>query len=490
MIYSFENFELDIPKQRLCRADEEIRIEPQVFDLLRLLIENHTRLVTKTERISAARSAIGDSGKEQRLIKTVHNRGLRFIGHPVADESPSLSSLRPKIAAAQRPSIIVMPFRARPDNQMELFTADALVDEISALLTSVESLKIIPRYAAGLSLPIDTDPISLAKTLGAQYVVTGHVRREDKRLRVRVILTDLADLRTMWSHKFDGVMEDIFSIEDKICSAVIGALGGKIAHSSALRVARATPENLEAWELTAALDWRPETLVSSVKACRQALEIDPNYPHAHAYLAYFLAWQIAQGWADDPDRNRTDSERHIEIARSLTRHDAEVLSAIGDTYRCLGDPQKAVKFYEECLAQSSDAFLAWPVALPIMGISYAQIGEDAQARACVRAFEDKFPGDEMGRIWSRVALGYIELCAKNYERVNELHANPPSEFNAVCKIIALTATGNRSQAQEEWNELTKANPKISYAHYAAHFSDFPHNKSDGLEFASLLNSLF
>jgi DNA-binding winged helix-turn-helix (wHTH) protein/tetratricopeptide (TPR) repeat protein len=512
MIYVFENFELDIRKQQLRGDGQDIRVEPQVFDLLCLLIQNHDRLVSKDEiidtvwngraisdtavssRISAARTALNDDGKQQRLIKTVHNKGLRFIGEPIVKDEQSSQRPKPSPILEGQPRIIVMPFRARPDNDMELFTADALVDEISALLTSVESLTIIPRYAAGLSLPIDTDPIALAQDLGAQYVVTGHVRRENQRLRVRVILTDLSDLKTLWSEKFDGTMEDIFAIEDKVCTAVIGALGGKIAHIGALRAARSKPDNLQAWELTrlalsTALDWRPITMQGSVNACRRALELDPNYAHAHAYLAFFLAWQIAQGWAEDPEKNRRDAQHHVELARRLTRHDAEVLSAIGDTYRTLGDPKRAVEFYESCIAAKPDAFLAWPVALPIIGIAYAQIGRDADARAYVAAFEDKFLGDDMGRIWSRIALGYIELCSRNYDRVIELHANPPSEYNAICRIIALLATEQRDLARAEWQGLATANPKLSHAHYVTHFKTYPIDKNLGEEFSDHLSTL-
>ena len=100
MIYGFEDFELDTRKHVLRRNDEEIKVEPQVFDLLTLLIKNHDRLVTKDEiietiwhgraisetaissRISSARSALNDDGKQQRLIKTRHNKGLRFMAVP------------------------------------------------------------------------------------------------------------------------------------------------------------------------------------------------------------------------------------------------------------------------------------------------------------------------------------------------------------------------------------------------------------------------
>src|SRR5688572_11214292 len=98
MTYRFEAFELDTDRYELRRDGEAVRMEPQVFDVLAYLVENHDRMVPKDEllekvwgdkyiseaavnsRLMAARRAVGDSGKEQRLIKTMHGRGFRFVG--------------------------------------------------------------------------------------------------------------------------------------------------------------------------------------------------------------------------------------------------------------------------------------------------------------------------------------------------------------------------------------------------------------------------
>ncbi len=514
MIYRFEDFELDSLQQVLRQGGAEIKVEPQVFDLLHLLVKNHGRLVTKDEiiqeiwkgriisetavssRISSARRAVNDDGRQQRLIKTSHNKGLRFLAVPtiIMGDQDSVSGVSRRSVSNNNPSIIVLPFRARPNDEMEMFTADALVDEISTLLTGMKGLNVIPRYAAGFSLAPGADPIAIAADIGAQYVVTGSVRRDQQKLRLRAVLTNMGDNTQVWSEKFDSDMEDIFAIEDEVAKGVVGALGGKIAHIEAIRASRQPPENLQAWELarralSAALDWRPETLAESVKSCRKAIKLDPNYAHAHAYLALYLAWRVAQGWADDPETERRDALHHINLARQLSGKDAEVLSAVGETYRALGDVQRAVQFYEEVTSRNADIFMPWPVSLPIMSTAYAQFGMIDKALELVAEFEEKFLGDDLGRIWSRVSLGYLELCRRDYERVEQLHANPPSEYNAMCRVIALIKLGREGEAAAEFNRLKGLHPAISLAHYTEHFKGFHIDPKIGVELSEALAGL-
>ena len=98
MRFLFENYALDTDRRELRRGSDTVPVEPQVFDLLAYLIKNRDRVASKddliaaiwdgrivsesalTTRVNAARCAIGDSGAEQRLIKTLARKGLRFVG--------------------------------------------------------------------------------------------------------------------------------------------------------------------------------------------------------------------------------------------------------------------------------------------------------------------------------------------------------------------------------------------------------------------------
>src|ERR1700677_2419744 len=136
MIHAFDGYRLNTDTRELRFGDRLVPVEPQVFALLRLLIENRERLVSKDEiieriwdgrivsesavasRVKSARRAIGDSGEAQRLIRTIHKLGFRFVAEVESMQAPrdsiAAGADAARVAAAdepaRRPSIAVLPF--------------------------------------------------------------------------------------------------------------------------------------------------------------------------------------------------------------------------------------------------------------------------------------------------------------------------------------------------------------------------------------------
>ena len=151
MPLSFGDYEIDVERRELSRATVPIHVEPQVFDLLVYLVQNRDRVVSKddviasvwggrivsdlalTSRINAARTAVGDSGEDQKLIRTVPRKGFRFVGivHPKASGEPDTGALpidearapsRPGLPLPDRPAIAVLPFvNMSGDSEQEVF---------------------------------------------------------------------------------------------------------------------------------------------------------------------------------------------------------------------------------------------------------------------------------------------------------------------------------------------------------------------------------
>ena len=171
MRYLFENYTLDTEKRELHRGADAVSITPQVFDLLDYLIRNRERVVSKddligavwngrivsdaalTTRLNAARNAIGDSGEEQRLIKTLARRGFRFVGQ-VREErgcaAPGNRAEPPKssLTLPTRPSLAVLPFvNLSLDPEQEYF-ADGVVEDITMALSRFHWLFVIARNSS------------------------------------------------------------------------------------------------------------------------------------------------------------------------------------------------------------------------------------------------------------------------------------------------------------------------------------------------------
>jgi DNA-binding winged helix-turn-helix (wHTH) protein len=198
MRFLFEDFELDPSAMELRGAGTAVPIEPQVFALLHVLVENRDRLVSRDEiiekvwdgravsdsaldsRIKSVRRALGDDGKTQRLVRTVHGRGFRFVGdvrvvaaperlavpEPVAAETAAAAD-RPGGGDAVRPSIAVLPFRLLGASERWAAVADALPDELITELARLRWLFVIARGSSFRFRAESSDPIEvgIAKAL-------------------------------------------------------------------------------------------------------------------------------------------------------------------------------------------------------------------------------------------------------------------------------------------------------------------------------------
>ena len=170
MRYRFEEFAFDIDRRELHRGAEVVSITPQVFDLLEYLIRNRERVVSKddlinavwngrivsdaalTTRLNAVRAAIGDTGEEQRLIKTLPRKGFRFVGQvretrEVAGPNPG-DAPESALALPDKPSIAVLPFENMTGDPEQEYFADGMVEEIITALSRFKWLFVIARNSS------------------------------------------------------------------------------------------------------------------------------------------------------------------------------------------------------------------------------------------------------------------------------------------------------------------------------------------------------
>jgi adenylate cyclase len=391
------------------------------------------------------------------------------------------------------PSIAVLPFRARETDEIEQLTAEGLTDDITTLLTLVKGVKVAPRQAVVRKLAPEDDALQIARELGVHYVVTGSVRRSGEKLRVSTALTDIHNNEQKWSLKFDRPTTDIFAIQDEIAKGVVGTLGGVISRVEGARALHQPPDNLQAWELTlrsisVAFDWRPETLQQGMLDARKAIELDPNYALAHAVLAMILSWRSVSGWTDDYRAEREESVREADKAAKLGYDNADALWMAIDAYWA-SSPKRSVELYELSIARQPDIFLAAPFALAHAGVAYARIGREEKGISLIKQFQNTFPNDEFGAVWTRVFFGYAELCRRNYALTADLLANTASEHDGMCRVIALMNSDQKEEAIAEYNRWLDANPAIKLDHYTEYFKGYHVDKSIGAELSDALTRL-
>ncbi len=331
MIYRFDDWELDTELFELRRDGAARHTEPQVFDLLNFLVSNRDRVVTRDEIVAAvwggrivseatistclrgARAAIEDDGRTQRLIRTVHGRGVRFVGSVVesdptapadVEESPGgqatpqndgATALEAADAATRRlfsttlPVLAVLPF-GNLSQAVDEYFADGLTEDIIASLSRFRGLLVIGRTSAfqfkghGASLP------ELRDALGADYIVEGSVRRAGQRVRIAAHLIDAATGVQLWGDSYDRDIEDIFAVQDEATRTIAATLDVKMQDVRLQRALRKSAAELDAYDCvlrargyTATLS--AESHAESRDLLEKAVALDPANADARALLA-------------------------------------------------------------------------------------------------------------------------------------------------------------------------------------------------------------
>ncbi len=308
VIHRFETFELDPARAELRREDSPVPVEPQVFALLLLLVENADRLVSRDEivekvwdgrvvsdaaissRVKSARRAIGDDGRSQRLIRTVHGRGFRFVADVRAVPRVARGGDEPRDAEAPaqsgRPSIAVLALGRVGDPTPDGAVAEALADELITELARLRWLFVVARGSSFRLRPDAVDPADVGRLLGVRYVVTGSVETSGRRLVVSVRLTQTHDANVLWAERYGISLDDVQETPARIASSVVSALELRIPEHEAT-VAKASPGHLDAWTAYHLgrhhmFRFNRSDNAFAGECFDRAIDLDPSFARAHA----------------------------------------------------------------------------------------------------------------------------------------------------------------------------------------------------------------
>jgi TolB-like protein len=334
--YLFDDCVLDTDRRELRRGSEIVEVAPQVFDLLVHLIRQRGRVVGKDElfatvwqgrivsesaffnRVNAARSAIGDSGDRQGLIKTFPRKGLRFIGAvreeaPVA-EADAAERHRPQLPLPQRPSIAVLPFANLCGDPEQDSFADGIAEDLITSLSRIRWLFVIARNTTFTYKRRTVDVRQAARELGVRYVLEGSVRRAGKRLRISAQLVDALTCGHHWAEKYDRELGDIFAVQDEIIQSVAFAIEPHLLAAEGLRAQSRSVDDLDAWEVVARAQthvWRmtEADYDIAIGILERATENHPNHAPARSLLAFALVFAAHMGWIDREEGLRKGGQR-------------------------------------------------------------------------------------------------------------------------------------------------------------------------------------
>jgi TolB-like protein len=381
--YLFENCALDTDRRELRRGANLVAVEPQVFDLLVHLIRHRDRVVTKDDllasvwrkraisesalfnRINAARSALGDSGERQRLIRTLPRRGLRFVGavREEAGDAAEAGPHKPPSGLADKPSIAVLPFANLGGGADQEYFIDGVVEDIITALSRNRAFFVIARNSTFTykGKPVDTNQV--ARALGVRYVLEGSVRRSGSRVRVTGQLIEAASGRHLWADRFDGDLVEIFDLQDQLVTSVVGAVAPQLEKAEIDRVRRDMTGDLAAYDfyLRGLACWNRWTGKDNAKALRMfkaAIAKDGDFSTPYGLAASCHHFAKANGWAASFDE--AEIARLVERAADIGTDDAVALCWAGHVHAYFfRDLDRALLLIDRALELDANLATAW-----------------------------------------------------------------------------------------------------------------------------------
>ncbi|OHV83940.1 winged helix-turn-helix domain-containing tetratricopeptide repeat protein [Ensifer sp. LCM 4579] len=363
MRFIFGDYVLNPERRELTLRAEAVSVGPQVFDLLLHLVRNRDRVVSKddllqavwsgrivsestiTSHINAVRKAIGDSGEEQRLVRTVARKGFRFIGEITVDEieearqpgGPAVvEQERPPspLVLPDKPSITVLPFQNLSGDPEQEYFADGVVEEIIAALSRMRWLFVIARNSSFTYKDRAVDVKEVGQELGVRYVLEGSVRKSGNKVRITGQLIDAATGTHLWAERFEGTLDDIFELQDQMAESVVGAISPQLERAEIERAKRKPTESLDAYDyylrgMAKLHRGTREAIEAALPLFYKAIELDPEFAAAYGAAAWCHFWRKVNGWMTDRPREIAEGVRLARLAVELGREDAVALTRGG-----------------------------------------------------------------------------------------------------------------------------------------------------------------
>jgi adenylate cyclase len=303
-------------------------------------------------------------------------QSLKNIARPVRVYRVSLGSgqssagggllERPALALPDKPSLAVLPFQNMSGDPEQEYFADGMVEEIITALSRVRSFFVIARNSTFTYKGKAVDVKQVGRELGVRYVLEGSVRRAGSRVRITCQLIEAATNHHVWADRFEGTLEDIFDLQDRVTESVVGAIEPKLQSAEIERANLKPTENLAAYDLylRSLSHLHGFTRGDNDECLRllyQAISIEPSYTLAKAMIAWCCAQRCTFYWATENDR--VEGLRFAREAMVNHRDDPTTLKLAGMTLAYIG------RDYEGARAALDRAMALNPTSAPILAIN-------------------------------------------------------------------------------------------------------------------------
>lgn len=490
MHYLFDDYALDTNRRELSHGGHTVRLEPQAFDLLEYLIRNRERVVSRDDllaavwggrivsdsamatRINAARCAVGDTGKAQRLIKTVPRKGIRFVGivreegaSALLGKDISSRSTTPYLPLPDKPSIAVLAFTNMSGDPGQDYFSDGITDGIITDLSRFSELLVIARNSSFQYKGKSVDIRQVGRELGVRYVLEGSIRRAGDRIRISAQLIDATTGAHRWADRYDRKLDDTFAVQDEVARTIVAVLAVHVNKAETERALAKPPAVWLAYDhylraaCTLALfnsSFSKVELLQARRGLDRALAIDPNYARAHAALSrssielWVRRWDDDCPWTAAIDGAYQSAREAVRLAPNLS--DAHV--ALGWALNYMRQHEAAITEFERA-TQLNPNFTDYHFAFALL-----VAGEPAKA---IQTLEAHMRLDPFYQARTPAMLGFAYYLLGRYldalPHLQEAASRAPNYAHSRRYLAATYAQlGQLDRARDEATEALRIEP--------------------------------
>jgi TolB-like protein/class 3 adenylate cyclase len=342
-----------------------------------------------------------DMGEQQvkNIARAVRSYRIAPPKPPFAPQASAVQAVpAPPPALPDKPSIAVLPFQNMSGDPEQEYFADGMVEEIITALSRIPWLFIIARNSSFTYKGQAVDIKQVGRELGVRYVLEGSVRKSGNRVRITAQLIDALNGAHLWADRFDGSLEDVFELQDKVASSVAGVIEPALQAAETARSAGRPTADLTAYDLylrAYALLWSSARQIpDALRLMEQAIERDPHYGPALAWAGQCCFRLVLDNRSDDP---KADRQKGMDFARraleeagddpSILTNAAIVLASFGE------DIGAMMALVDRALTRNPNYARGWHISgtlrlyagQPEITIQHLEIAERLSPRARIGA---------------------------------------------------------------------------------------------------------
>ncbi len=372
----------------------------------------------------------------------------------------------------------MLPFNNMSGDPEQEFFADGITEDIITELSRFKELFVISRNSSFKYKGKAVEVQKFARELGVQYVVEGSVRKAGRRVRITVQLIDASTDHHLWAERYDRELEDIFAIQDEVTSAIVSTLPGRVEAAARDRAARTTTENMAAYEcvLTGKVLHHRSNRDDNARAqqlLERAIQLDPNYAHAHAWKACVLGQTWVYNWCESRPATEVRILESLNTALALDDNDSDV-------HRILASINLIREQFDQAQYHQRRALSLNPnddLVVVQQGELLTWLGQPEEGIEWIKKAMRLNPYHPE-RFWSHLARACF--AAHRYQEAIEALkcVSAPDPMHRACMAGCHALLGDAASADEQRRATLAAAPGFRIADYLAalHYRDPAHRE--------------